>query len=311
MTTTTTHLDVTRRHDFILLFDVTDGNPNGDPDAGNLPRTDPETMQGIVTDVALKRKVRDYVDVTRGTEAAYKIYVQQRAILANQQRRAFQALNKGPVDRPDDEARAWMCQNFYDVRMFGAVMTVGKAGKGEKGGNLQWNCGQVRGPIQLTFARSINEVTPLDISITRVALTNADDTGKQTATVADGVDEKAASGQMGRKSLIPYGLYRAHGFFNPHLAKDTGVSDQDLEIFWQALRQMWDFDRSASRGMMACQGLFIFTHESDLGNAPAYDLFKRVRVEKLPGVEAPRSVMDYSIEVFEDALPEAITLTRF
>jgi CRISPR-associated protein Csd2 len=304
MTITDNHLDVTRRHDFVLLFDVTDGNPNGDPDAGNLPRTDPETMQGIVTDVALKRKVRDYVDNTRGKEAAYKIYVQSGVALNAQHRRAYQDLEIKPLGAKQpaadiDKTRGWMCQNFYDIRMFGAVMTTGV------------NCGQVRGPLQLTFARSINPVMPMEVAITRVAVTKEEDLTKVVVS-ADGGDDKVEGkrSEMGRKSLIPYGLYRAHGFFNPHLAKATMVSTEDLEVFWRALQQMWDFDRSASRGMMTCQGLFIFSHESDLGNASAYELFKRVCVEKLPGVIAPRSVTDYSIEVFDEGLPKGITLTR-
>ncbi len=300
------YLDVTRRHDFVLLFDVADGNPNGDPDAGNLPRVDPETMQGLVTDVALKRKVRDWVDQVKGEDAAFKIYVQHRGILANQQRRAFRALGKEPTDRADDEARAWMCANFYDIRLFGAVMTVGKSGqKGKSGRDLAWNCGQVRGPVQLTFARSVDPIVPLDLSITRVALTNAGDAGADV----DGDEETAASGTMGRKSIVPYGLYLAHGFFNPYLAKQTGVTEEDLDLFWKALDAMWDADRSATRGMMGCRGLYVFTHESALGNTPAHRLFERIAAKRKPEVTAPRSFRDYTVEVGAADLPPGVTLS--
>ena len=302
------YLDVTRRHDFVLLFDVADGNPNGDPDAGNLPRVDPETMQGLVTDVALKRKVRDWVDQVKGEEAAYKIYVQHRGILANQQKRAFVALGKEPTDRADDDARKWMCANFYDIRLFGAVMTTGKSGQKKGGKDLQWNCGQVRGPVQLTFARSVDPIVPLDLSITRVALTNPGDAGAD----ADGDQETAASGTMGRKAIVPYGLYLAHGFFNPYLAREekgTGVTEEDLDLFWKALDQMWDVDRSAARGMMSCRGLYVFTHDSALGNAPAHRLFDRVTVERKPAVEAARSFRDYTVEVNRADLPPGVTLS--
>jgi len=294
------YTDAAHRHDFVMLFDVTDGNPNGDPDAGNLPRVDPETMHGLVTDVCLKRKVRDYVDVLKGRESNYKIYVQHRGILANEQKRAYEAVKAEAGDSPNEEARAWMCRNFFDVRMFGAVMTTGKT----KDSGKKWNCGQVRGPVQLTFARSIDPIIPLDVSITRVALTNAGDTG-----VGSEDDEKAGSGQMGRKALLPYGLYKAHGFFTPHFAKDTGVSSEDIETFWAALINMWDIDHSASRGMMAVRGLYVFTHENSLGNAPAHALFDKVSVERKDGVTAPRKFQDYAVNVGGD-LPQGVTLTR-
>jgi CRISPR-associated protein Csd2 len=312
--------DVSRRHDFVLLFDVVDGNPNGDPDAGNLPRVDPETMQGLVTDVCIKRKVRDYVDLTHGTEERNKIYVQHRGILANQQKRAFDALGHKPTDDPDDEARLWMCRNFFDIRMFGAVMAVGKAPGGKK-----YNCGQVRGPLQLTFARSIDKVYPQDVPITRVALTNADDIRRDRASQRTaaaeaatagtnsesgaGDEEVARSGQMGRKAMIPYGLYRTHGFFNPHLAKQTEGDSDDLALFWQALQSAWDFDRSAARGLMACRGLYVFTHDSPLGNAPAHRLFEQIVVAKKEGAEVPRSFGDYAVTVNEPGLPAGVTLT--
>ncbi|MGA7672776.1 MAG: type I-C CRISPR-associated protein Cas7/Csd2 [Nitrolancea sp.] len=285
--TANAHLDVNRRHDFVLLFDVQDGNPNGDPDAGNMPRVDPETMQGLVTDVALKRKVRDYVDVKCGDQGRFKIYVQSGEALVTKHQRAYDALglkssgvkqNRGDVD----QARSWMCQNFYDIRMFGAVMTV------------RVNAGQVRGPLQLTFARSFDEIVPLDVSITRVAVTNAAD-----AEVVIGDDDGEGRGgkqtEMGRKAIVPYGLYRAYGFFNPHLAQQTGVDAEDLALFWEALIGMWDVDRSAARGMMATRELHVFSHESPLGNAPAHRLFDTISVRRLDGVEAPRSFTDYYV----------------
>lgn len=293
--------DTTRRHDFILLFDVTDGNPNGDPDAGNLPRVDPETMQGLVTDVALKRKVRDFVDVAQGDQGRNKIYVQSGEALITKHKRAYADLkltstgakqDKGDVDK----ARAWMCQNFYDIRMFGAVMSVGV------------NCGQVRGPIQLTFARSLDPVVPLDISITRVAVTKEED-AKVIVSEETGEGKTGKQTEMGRKSLVPYGLYRAHGFFNPHFAARTGVNGDDLAVFWQALQMMWDLDRSASRGMMACRGIYIFTHESPLGNAPAHKLFERVTVQLRDDVATPRHYADYNVALSNAALPEGVSLT--
>lgn len=297
--------DVKRRHDFVLIFDVTDGNPNGDPDAGNLPRTDPDTMQGLVTDVAIKRKVRDWVDVAKkdaDDASPYKIYVQHRGILANQQKRAFDALGRGPSSQPDDDARQWMCTQFYDIRLFGAVMTTGKSPQKGK----QWNCGQVRGPVQLTFARSNDPIDIIDVPITRVALTNAGDTGREVT----GDEEFASSGQMGRKSIVPYGLYRAHGFFNPNYAKDTGATPDDLALFWQAIQMMWDLDHSAARGMMSCRGLYVFSHASNLGNAPAHTLFERVAVARNADVVAPRLFKDYTVTVDDAAMPDGVTLTR-
>jgi CRISPR-associated protein Csd2 len=291
------HTDPGLRHDFVLLFDVADGNPNGDPDAGNLPRVDPETMHGLVTDVCLKRKVRNWVDATRGTEAGYKIFVQHRGYLVDHKRRAYEAvgLKKGAEDK-EDKARAWMCQNFFDVRTFGAVL-VGKKGEG-------YNCGQVRGPVQLTFARSMDPVTPLDLSITRVALENPGD------KVREDEDEKASTGTMGRKALLPYGLFRGHGFFTPHFAKDTGFGRGDLAVFWEALQRMWEIDRSAARGMMALRGLYVFSHANGNGSAPAHALFDRVRASRRPDVQAPRHFTDYTVTVAEDGLPPGVTLTR-
>jgi len=289
--------DVNRRHDFVLLFDVADGNPNGDPDAGNLPRVDPETMHGLVTDVCLKRKVRDWVDATRGAEERMKIYVEHGGILNRQHQRAYDALGKKSKGAKQDRetvdlARQWMCQNFYDIRVFGAVMTTGV------------NCGQVRGPVQLTFARSVDSIVPLDLSITRVAVTREED----TRSTEEGESGKVS--EMGRKAFVPYGLYRGHGFFSPHFAKSTGAAPGDLEVFWQALRQMWDLDHSAARGMMACRGLYVFSHESALGNAPAHVLFDLVAVRRAEGVEVTRKFADYVVSISETQLPQGVTLTR-
>lgn len=297
----TMYRDPTKRHDFVLLFDVTDGNPNGDPDAGNLPRTDPETMQGLVTDVSLKRKVRDWVDLTRGREERYKIYVQNKGVALNDlHQRAYDA--KGikstgsKQDRNDvDSARQWMCDNFYDVRTFGAVMTTGV------------NCGQVRGPIQLTFARSIDPIVPLDLSITRVAITKPEDV-KVVENEKGQTQGKVT--EMGRKALVPYALYRGFGFFTPHFARQSGFSGEDLDIFWTALQHMWDVDRSSSRGLLAFRGLYIFSHENPLGNAPAHVLLERVRPQRMPGVEVPRAFTDYHVALDETPLPTGVTLTR-
>lgn len=295
------YIDPTKRHDFVLLFDVTDGNPNGDPDAGNLPRVDPETMQGMVTDVCLKRKVRNWIDITNGSDATRKIYVQNKIALNDLHQRAYNELklkSTGSKQKRDDveKTRKWMCENFYDIRMFGAVMTTGV------------NCGQVRGPVQMTFARSINPVVPLDVAITRIAITRTED-----AKVVESESDAEGGGkttEMGRKALLPYGLYKGVGFFSPHFAQDTRVNEEDLSLFWQALQQMWDLDHSASRGLMACRGLYIFSHDKDLGNAPAHTLFDRLTVKLNDGIEAPRQFGDYTITVQEDSLPEGVTLTQ-
>lgn len=288
------HLDPTKRHDFVLFFDVTDGNPNGDPDAGNLPRVDPETMQGLVTDVALKRKVRDWVALSRGAQAEYKIYVENSGVALNtKHQRAFTALDqakgaKGAEQRTQEEARRmWMCQNFYDVRTFGAVMSTG-----------DYPCGQVRGPLQLTFARSIDQIIPLDLSITRVAITKEEEKAEKRT-------------EMGRKAIVPYGLYRAHGFFTPHFAQQTGFAEADLAVFWEALEwRMWGIDHSASRGMMAGRGVYVFSHENSLGNAPAHHLFERIQVQRANGGSVPRAFSDYSVLVDQRPLPTGVTLTR-
>ena len=290
------------RHDFVLIFDVTDGNPNGDPDAGNLPRVDPETMQGLVTDVSLKRRVRNWVDATLGEEDGHRIYVQNKGVALNTlHQEAYEAegiKSTGAKQKREDVSRAreWMCRNFYDVRTFGAVMTTGV------------NAGQVRGPVQMTFARSIDPLVPLEVAITRVAITDPKDA---EVVVAEGETE-AKSGkvtEMGRKSLVPYGLYRGYGFVTPAFARQTGFSAGDLRLFWQALQAMWDLDRSSSRGLEGCRGLYVFTHDDALGNAPASELFSRVRVNRKSAVAAPRSFSDYEVSV-ENGLPSGVALTR-
>ena len=303
------------RYDFVYLFDVANGNPNGDPDAGNLPRLDPETNRGLVTDVCLKRKVRNFVTLTKGGEPPYDIYVAERAVLERQQRRAWDAILPDASDEqrkklPKDEAKAreltgWMCANFFDVRTFGAVMSTKGA-----------NCGQVRGPVQLSFARSVEPVVPLEISITRMAAT----------TQAD-ADAKGDVRTMGRKHIVPYGLYRAHGFVSACLAGNgaggTGFSEDDLDLVWTALEQMFDHDRSAARGEMTARRLIVFRHDSALGNTAAHKLFDRVTVSRShEGKDVPlgtpasrdlppaRSYDDYSIHVDTEELPDGVSLVE-
>jgi CRISPR-associated protein Csd2 len=305
-TNTSQHLNPECRHDFVLLFDVLDGNPNGDPDGGNLPRTDPETMEGLVTDVCLKRKIRNYVDLVGEDQAPNMIYVQNKGVALNDMHaRAYTALDlkaTGTKQQRDDvdKARKWMCENFYDIRMFGAVMTTGV------------NCGQVRGPVQMTFARSQDPVMPLDIAITRIAITKPED-AKVEVSDEDGKGKGGKITEIGRKALIPYGLYRGHGFFSPHLAAQTGVTPKDLELFWDALQKMWDFDRSASRGMMALRGLYIFSHENKLGNAPAHKLFDKISTKLKNPNQPPRKFSDYEeIPLIHEAdLPQGVKLKSF
>ena len=277
-----TILDPTRRHDFVLIFDVTDGNPNGDPDAGNLPRIDPETAQGLVTDVCLKRKVRNYVLEAHQAEAPYGIFIQENSVLNLKIAEAHlqDSVKTKEKSAKTSAARDWMCSKYYDIRMFGAVMTTGD------------NAGQVRGPLQLTFARSVDRIASMDISITRMAVTNEKDADKERT--------------MGRKALLPYGLYVAKGFFSPSLAKQTGVTKEDMQLLWSALANMFDLDRSASRGFMTCRGIHVFTHASSLGNAPAHRLFDRIQIEP---VGTPRKFSDYTVHMNSDDLPVGITLT--
>lgn len=264
------------RHEFVLLFDVVNGNPNGDPDAGNLPRVDPETMHGLVTDVALKRKVRDYVqnlqrdEVGNPTEG-YGIFIQSRVALNTLIEQAGEVVGIKQSKTAQDAVRAELCRRYYDIRLFGAVLSTGDL-----------NAGQVRGPVQITFARSLHPVAPLDLAITRKARTT---------------EERMETGEteMGRKPIVPYGLYRAHGFFNPYLAEQTGVSERDLELFWEAIQNLFEFDRSAARGEMAVRGLFVFTHDNPKGNAPAHKLFELVQVRRLEDGRPPRSFAEYEI----------------
>jgi CRISPR-associated protein Csd2 len=288
-----------KRYEIILLFDVRQGNPNGDPDADNAPRVDPETGTGLVTDVAIKRKVRNYVGLTRRFAPPDNIFVKERGILANEQREAYKALNVEPDGKSVDKARAWMCQNYFDIRTFGAVMTTGKAeieadakiaaGKKAKGQTKLWNCGQVRGPVQFGFAQSVDPITSIAHTITRVALTNPGDAGGQAITDESG-EEKAASGQMGRKHAVAYGLYRMHGFISPFLAAQTGFSKRDLGTLLEALTNLFDHDRSATRGEMAVRGLWLFEHKDKLGNAPAHRVFETVQ---FPNVPQARSFAEY------------------
>lgn len=288
---------IQNRYDFVYLFDVTDGNPNGDPDAGNLPRVDAETGQGLVTDVCLKRKVRNYVALAKGDHSGYRIYVQERAVLNQQHQQAYDALKLKPESKklPRDEANArgitaWMCQNFFDIRAFGAVMTT------------EINAGQVRGPIQLTMARSIGPIVSAEFSITRCAVTNQKD--------AENKDR-----EMGRKFTVPYGLYRCYGYINATLADParygTGFSEQDLDLFKSALNLMFEHDRSAARGLMTPVRCIAFRHEDRLGNARADQLFERVTVELKDEVKAesrpPRSKTDYVIRLDASNLPKGIT----
>lgn len=286
---------IQNRYDFLLLFDVEDGNPNGDPDAGNLPRIDAQTGHGLVTDVCLKRKVRNYVGLVKEENPPHEIYVKEKAILNRQHARAYKALGvdlsasdakrKGG-DRVDD-ARKWMCQNFYDVRTFGAVMSTGI------------NCGQVRGPVQLTFARSVDPVVSLEHSITRMAV----------ATEAEAEKQQGDNRTMGRKFTVPYGIYCARGYISAHLAQQTGFSDDDLALFWEALQNMFEHDRSAARGQMSTRGLYVFKHGTALGNVPAHSLFDRISVRKKDSVDAPRHFSDYVVTV-DEKLPENVSLER-
>lgn len=294
------------RHDFLLLFDVTDGNPNGDPDAGNLPRIDPETMQGLVTDVCLKRKIRNYVTMTQTPNTGFDIYVNDKGIALNTlHAKAYEEAGIKPSgtkqDRKDiDTVRGKMCSRYFDVRMFGAVMTTGV------------NAGQVRGPVQMTFARSISQIVPVDVAITRVAITKEEDLKVE---IEDGKGKGGKVTEIGRKPMVPYALYVARGFFSAPFAAQTGVSRDDLLLFWQALMSMWDVDRSASRGYMACRGLYVFSHSSNVGNAPAHELFDRFEAKLRQGSEyesaiTPRRFTDYVTSLNDRDLPEGVTLTK-
>ncbi len=289
---------IKNRYEFVYLFDVENGNPNGDPDSGNTPRIDPETSYGIITDVCLKRKIRNFVDIVKQNQSPYEIYVREKAILNQVHGRAHNAI--GAKESVDDKkrkkrkgsseevekARAWMCHNFFDVRTFGAVMSTGT------------NCGQVRGPVQLNFARSIEPIVPLEVSITRMAVTTEKEADSQ------GGDNRT----MGRKHIVPYGLYRVEGYISAFLGQQTGFSEDDLKLLWEALANMFDHDHSAARGKMNARKLIVFKHDSALGNAPAHKLFELVKVARSSDATKPaRAFTDYKIEVNKQ-VPAGITV---
>lgn len=280
--------ELKNRIDFVYIFDVKDGNPNGDPDAGNLPRVDAETGMGLVTDVCLKRKVRNYVQVSKDLTEGFDIFIKEKAILNNAIEKAHESESvKNANDKDKTEAaRKYMCKNFYDVRTFGAVMSTGK------------NAGQVRGAVQLTFARSVSPITTSEHSITRMAVATEDEAKKQNG------DNRT----MGRKATVPYGLYVCHGFISPNLAKQTGFSEEDLELFWDALKNMFDIDHSAARGLMSAQKLIVFKHDSALGNAPANKLFDLVKINLTQTRTVPRSFADYQVTVDTNNLPNGVNI---
>jgi CRISPR-associated protein Csd2 len=295
---------IKNRYDFILLFDVTDGNPNGDPDAGNLPRVDAETGMGLVTDVCLKRKVRNFVQIVKRAQKPFDIFIKEKGVLNKEIESAYSELSidltKDPVDLSDgkkrnkegqaqgkevEKGRKYMCQNYYDIRTFGAVLSTGA------------NAGQVRGPIQLTFGRSIDPVVALEHSITRMAV----------ATEAEAEKQSGDNRTMGRKFTIPYGLYQTHGFISAHLAEQTGFNEDDLQLFWDALKNMFDHDHSAARGMMSARKLIVFKHSTALGNAPTHQLFDLVTVKRKDDLKPSRSFSDYSISI-DKSVPAGIEL---
>ncbi|MEG1525774.1 MAG: type I-C CRISPR-associated protein Cas7/Csd2 [Clostridia bacterium] len=290
---------IKNRYEFVILFDVTNGNPNGDPDAGNMPRIDVETGHGIVTDVCLKRKIRNYVETVRKDAAGCQIYIKEGIPLNTSDQRAYldagvnedgiAKMNKPDKDSLDSTIRDFMCKNFFDIRTFGAVMTTFVSAK--------LNCGQVRGPVQLGFARSIDPIVSQEVTITRVAITTEKDAMKKKT-------------EMGRKYIVPYGLYRVEGYVSANLARRvTGFSEDDLALLWEAILNMFEVDRSAARGNMACRRLIVFKHDSELGNAPAYQLFDTITVSRRPGILAPRSINDYEITIDETAIPQGVTCT--
>ena len=292
---------IKNRYEFVVFFDVENGNPNGDPDAGNMPRIDPETGYGLVTDVCLKRKIRNYVEMVKESVPGYRIYIKDGVPLNASDREACEYLGieaskealkaaKKNDEHIDEKIRDFMCQNFYDIRTFGAVMTTFVKGA--------LNCGQVRGPVQLGFARSVDPILPQEVTITRVAIT----------TEADAENKGT---EMGRKYIVPYGLYRVEGYVSANIArKTTGFSEDDLNLLWTAILNMFENDHSAARGNMAVRELIVFKHDSEFGNAPAYKLFDTVKVAHKPDVVAPRSYSDYTVEVDETALPAGVTCIR-
>lgn len=292
---------ISNRYEFVVFFDVENGNPNGDPDAGNMPRIDPETGYGLVTDVCLKRKIRNYVETVKEGAPGYRIYIKDGVPLNRSDNEACEYVGVEPDkdklkeakkkdENLDGKIRNFMCENFFDIRTFGAVMTTFVKGA--------LNCGQVRGPVQLGFARSVDPIVPQEVTITRVAITTETDAEKKGT-------------EMGRKYIVPYGLYRVEGYISANLArKTTGFSEDDLELLWQAILNMFELDRSAARGKMAVRQLIVFRHDSELGNAPAWKLFELVKAEKNPGVVAPRAYSDYTLSVDEENLPAGVTCTR-
>ena len=290
---------IKNRYEFAIIFDVENGNPNGDPDAGNMPRIDPETGYGIVTDVCLKRKIRNYVDVVKEGEQGYDIYIKSGTPLQTKDNKAFKECNvedkaqikKMKKDNPDLDInlRDFMCENFYDIRTFGAVMTTFV--------KESLNCGQVRGPVQLSFARSVDPIFPQEITITRCAITTEADAEKNTNT-------------MGNKFIVPYGLYVAEGYVSANLArKVTGFSEDDLELLWNSIVNMFEFDHAAARGKMAVRKLVIFKHDSELGNVPSYKLFDAIKIKRKEDVKVARSYDDYEVRIDESEIPHSVTCT--
>ncbi len=275
------------RYEFVMYFDAENSNPNGDPDAGNMPRVDPETSHGIVTDVCLKRKVRNYIDVVKNNEPPYSIYIKEGEVLNSLNLKAYETLDIDPKDKTKSKnaqnmLRDFMCSNFYDIRAFGAVMTT------------EVNCGQVRGPVQLSFSRSVDPVVQQDITITRLAVTNERDREKERT--------------MGRKHIIPYGLYRVEGYISAPLAKQTQFTESDLELFWQALINLFEHDRSAARGKMATRKLIVFKHDNELGSAPAHKLFELVEAKRKDESKPSRSFYDYEIAIDKNRVPQGVEL---
>lgn len=278
---------IQNRYEFVYLFDVENGNPNGDPDAGNMPRIDPETSFGIVTDVCLKRKVRNFAEIVKRNESPYKIYVREKAVLTIEREGAYQSLSdeeKKGKQKAAELGRQFMCKNYYDVRAFGAVMST-----------KENNCGQVRGPVQFNFGRSIDSIVPMEITITRMAV----------ETEAEREKER----MMGRKHIVPYALYRSEGYVSAHLAEQTGFSQDDLELLWKALTNMFDHDHSAARGKMNARKLIVFKHETALGNAPAHKLFELVKVKRSTDETKPaRAFSDYIVEIDRGSVPINVAL---
>ena len=290
---------IKNRYEFVILFDVENGNPNGDPDAGNMPRVDPESGYGLVTDVCLKRKIRNYVETLKEDSKGYRIYIKDSVPLNRSDKEACDFIGvdvdklkdaKKKDEKLDDKLRDFMCENFFDIRTFGAVMTTFVKGA--------LNCGQVRGPVQLGFSRSIDPVLPQEVTITRTAITTEADAEKKGT-------------EMGRKYILPYALYRCEGYISANLArKTTGFSEEDLTLLWEAILNMFENDHSAARGKMAVRELIVFKHDSELGNAPAHKLFDLVSAEKKEGVDYPRAYSDYRVTVSEDRLPQGVTCIR-